>query len=57
MVEAQPYNGSLALFGVPRNVVVIAPKREGDCLMSMLQPTPVEHLKQHPIQPHPLEVL
>ena len=43
--------------GVPRNVVVLVPKREGACLMSMLQSTLLSISKEQPIQPHILEVL
>ena len=43
--------------GVPHNVAVLVPEREGDCLMRMLQSTLLSISKEQSIQPHPLEVL
>ena len=50
-------NWVLWFLGVPHNVVVLVPKREGACLMSMLQSTPLSISKEQSNQPHPLEVL
>ena len=43
--------------GVPHNVVVLVPKREGACLMSMLQSTLLSMSKELPSPSQPLEVL
>ena len=40
-----------------RNVVVLVPKREGACLMSMLQSTRLSISKEQSIKPHALELL
>ncbi len=50
-------NWVLWFLGVPHNVAVLVPEREGACLMSMLQFALSSISKEQSIQPHPLEVL